>query len=1044
MGRYMGTTFYDQPVLNSPYEEPRLHHALDERGLPTDKPPIERRRPSALLSPIPKSRKQRSSKQDDAQQDLGLHAGDGVSDDSQQYATTTLINEIRAQVSQWRRLPNPNDWRVTPTTRKLLEYWRSHEFQTIRPFFCQVEAVETLIWLTEVADPDRGVYKRFWDQIKSANKEANPELTRLALKMATGAGKTTVMAMIMAWQTINAVRSPGSDKFTRGFLIVTPGITIKDRLRELQPHDPNSYYKMREIVPADMMREMQKAEIVITNYHAFQPREILKTGKVGKSLLQGRGGEIRTVETDGQMLQRVASGLMNIRNIMVLNDEAHHCYREKPGDMGADALKGDEKKEAKKENEAARLWINGIEAFKRKLGVRNVIDLSATPFFLRGSGYAEGTLFPWTVSDFSLLDAIECGIVKLPRVPVADNIPGEDVPVFRNLWDHIVKDMPKKGRSKGGGDADPRDLPQKLMTALQALYNHYEETSEAWEKLGLETPPVFIVVCNNTATSKLVYEWISGWERPNEDGEMVYEHDGHLPLFRNYDEHGNRLSYPNTLLIDSAQLESGDALDTGFRKAAAAEIELFQKERRVRGELGEISESELLREVMNTVGKKGRLGEKVRCVVSVSMLTEGWDASTVTHILGVRAFGTQLLCEQVVGRGLRRYTYELNDEDLFDAEYADIMGIPFDFAASPQVAPPKPPKKSTRIAAVKERAHLEIVFPRVTGYREKLPDEKLMAEFSDDSRMVIHPNDVGPGETLLEGIVGEGVTLTVEQRSEMRRSSLAFELAKVVMNKYFCDENGEPKLHLFGQIKRIVREWVDGYLKPTGGAGIWMIAYPAQAERAAEHIMRAIERGTGDEINVMAVLDPYNPKGSTRFVGFQTTKDTYVTDSKKCHVDHVVLDGDWEAEMARVAEKHPRVIAYVKNQGLGFEVPYRDGSVPRIYIPDFIVLVDDGGDEPLHLIIEIKGYRGEDVKLKSETMKTQWVPGVNNLNKFGRWAFEEFRDVYEISKEFDAVIERAIAKGSGADISVAGALAARGGTEPQLDDIPRRREELDQ
>ena len=915
---------------------------------------------------------------------------------------------MRAQVSQWRRLPNPNDWQVTPTTRKLLEYWRNHEFQTVRPFFCQVEAVETLIWLTEVADPNRGVYKRFWDQIKGANKEANPELTRLALKMATGAGKTTVMAMIMAWQTINAVRTQGSGRFTRGFLVVTPGITIRDRLRELQPHDPNSYYRMREIVPAEMMHEMQRAAIVITNYHAFQPREILRTGKVGKSLLQGRGDEIGTVETDGQMVQRVASELMNIRNIMVLNDEAHHCYREKPGEMGADTLKGDEKKEAKRENEAARLWINGIEAFKRKLGVRNVVDLSATPFFLRGSGYAEGTLFPWTVSDFSLLDAIECGIVKLPRVPVADSIPGQEVPVFRNLWDHIAKEMPKGSRTKGAGVADSRDLPQKLMTALHALYNHYEETSDAWERLGLETPPVFIVVCNNTATSKLVYEWISGWERLNEDGEMVYAHNGHLRLFRNYDEHGNRLAYPNTLLIDSAQLESGDALDTGFRKIAATEIELFRRERRARGEHGEISESELLREVMNTVGKKRRLGEKVRCVVSVSMLTEGWDANTVTHVLGVRAFGTQLLCEQVVGRALRRYSYELNDDDLFDVEYADIMGIPFDFAASPQVAPPKPPRKSTRVAAVKERAQLEIVFPRVTGYRVRLPDEKLMAAFSDDSRMIIHPKDVGPGETLLEGIVGEGVTLTVEQISEMRPSSLTFELAKVVMNKHFRDESGEPKLHLFGQIKRIVREWIDGYLNPTGGAGIWMIAYRAQAERAAEHIMRAIERGTGDGNNVIAVLDPYNSKGSTRFVGFQTTKDVYATNPNKCHVDHVVLDSDWEAEMARVAEKHPKVIAYVKNQGLGFEVPYRDGSVRRTYIPDFIILVDDGVGDPFQLVIEIKGFRGEDMKLKSETMKTQWVPGVNNHGMFGRWAFEEFRDVYEISREFDAAIERAI------------------------------------
>ena len=312
------------------------------------------------------------------------------------------------------------------------------------------------------------------------------------------------------------------------------------------------------------------------------------------------------------------------------------------------------------------------------------------------------------------MDAIECGIVKLPRVPVADNIPGADVPIFRNLWDHIGKDMPKKGKQVG----DPLEIPDILKTALHALYKHYEETYEEWERAGIETPPVFIVVCNNTSTSKLVHEWISGWQRPNEDGEEIFEHHGHLKLFRNFDEHGNPFPRPYTLLIDSQQIESGE-LDKNFRAMAAAEIEQFKREMKQRsgaGDVGELSDAELLREVMNTVGKKDRLGEQVRCVVSVSMLTEGWDTNTVTHILGIQAFGTQLLCERVVGRGLRRYSYELNSEGLFNVEYADIMGIPFDFTAKPQVAPVKPPKKMTRVAAVKERAALEIVFPRVAGY----------------------------------------------------------------------------------------------------------------------------------------------------------------------------------------------------------------------------------------------------------------------------------------------------------------------------------------
>lgn len=1007
----MTGTFYDQPILNSPYEEPTRHHALDEEGQPTEQPPVSGRRRSKLIAPVPKPRKRRK-KADPPQTAMGLQSDDGISSDEQEYNPTPIINEIRSRVAAWRRPPGQTNWGVTPATARLLQHWRHHDFQGIRPFFCQIEAVETTIWLTEVARNQK-TCKRFWDHIRGANEQANPELIRLAMKMATGAGKTTVMAMLMAWQVVNAVRSPTSKLFTRGFLIVTPGITIRDRLRVLQPNDPDSYYKAREIVPDDMLEDINKAKIVITNYHAFQLRELMNTNKVGRSLLQGRGEALKTQETEGQMVRRVAEELMGLKNIVVINDEAHHCYREKPGNEDIADLKGEEKKVAEEENKAARLWINGIEAFKRKLGIGAVYDLSATPFFLSGSGWAEGTLFPWTVSDFSLIDAIECGIVKLPRVPVADNIPGEDVPIFRDLWKHIGKDMPKKGKLTG----DPLAIPDKLKTALHTLYKHHEETSDAWVRAGIDLPPVFIVVCNNTSTSKLVHEWISGWQRPNEDGEEIFKHNGYLKLFRNFDEHGNPFPRPNTLLIDSQQIESGK-LDKNFRAMAAAEIEQFKREmiqRSGAGEVGEISDAELLREVMNTIGKKDRLGEQVRCVVSVSMLSEGWDANTVTHILGIRAFGTQLLCEQVVGRGLRRYSYELNDDDLFTVEYADIMGIPFDFTAKPQVAPVKPPKKTTRVQAVKERAALEIVFPRVTGYRVDLPEEKLTAHFTEDSRFVLTPEMVGPGQTLMEGIVGEGVMISAEKAQEKRPSTIAFDLAKHLLYRYFKDKDGEPKLHLFGQVKRIARQWIDdGYLVCKGDTGKWMLEYPDIANQASERIYNAIVNSIGDKRKVKAVLNPYNPKSSTAHVGFSTIKDLWTTAPNKCHINNVVLDSDWEAEFARVAEQHPRVISYVKNQGLGLEIPYKDGSTARIYIPDFIVQIDDGhgSDDPLHLVVEVKGYRHENVKLKSETMRTQWIPGVNNLGRFGRWAFEEFNDVYEIDKEFKALIDKVLASQS--------------------------------
>ncbi len=463
----MNAQFFEQPILNSPYEYPGKHWELDPSGQPTNKL-INKRRSAEFITPIPKPKKQKNKGE---QLELVLDEGKGLSTEEQQYDPTSTINALRIQVDRWRAIPNSNDWRVTPETARLLKHWRHHDFHGIKPFFCQIEAVETAIWLTEVAPQMGKTGQGFLDLLTSTNEQANPELMRLALKLATGAGKTTVMAMLIAWQTINKVRRPNSRKFTRGFLLIAPGITIRDRLRVLHPNDPDSYYESRELVPCDMLSDLDKAKIVITNYHAFKLRERIDLSKGGRSLLQGRGDALNTLETEGQMLQRVMPSLMGMKNVMVLNDEAHHCYREKPNSHEDDDLKGDDKKEADKNNEAARLWITGIESVNRKLGVARVMDLSATPFFLSGSGYVEGTLFPWTMNDFSLMDAIECGIVKLPRVPVADNIPGAEVPKFRNLWEHIRKKMPKKGRGQGAV-LNPLSIPVELQTALEALYGH--------------------------------------------------------------------------------------------------------------------------------------------------------------------------------------------------------------------------------------------------------------------------------------------------------------------------------------------------------------------------------------------------------------------------------------------------------------------------------------------------------------------------------------------------------------------------------------------
>ncbi len=1005
----MSNAFFERPIINSPYEYPRQHWQLDETGQPTGAL-LKTRRRAEFITPIPKPKKQKAKPK---QAELEIGDSQGLSSAKQKYDLTSIINEVRQSVDAWRQLA-PSQWQVTPETARLLHHWRHFEFGGVRPFFCQIEAVETAIWFTEVA-PHLAAGKRLIENLKRVNAEANPKIERLALKLATGAGKTTVMAMLIAWQTLNAVRRPGSRTFTRGFLIVTPGLTIRDRLRVLQPNDPDNYYGTRELVPHDMLDDIKKARIVITNYHAFKRRDRFELSAGGRALLSGRTGpEVQTLETEGQMLQRVMPELMGMKQILAINDEAHHCYREKPEDEEDEALKGDDRKEAEKNNEAARLWVSGLEAVNRTLGVSRVLDLSATPFFLRGSGYAEGTLFPWTMSDFSLMDAIECGIVKLPRVPVAENIPGDEMPLFRNLWEHIRKDMPKKGRG-AGGDLDPLKLPTRLKTALEALYGHYEKTFHLWKERGISVPPCFIVVCQNTAISKLVYDYISGFYRNHEDGSSTLEH-GRLALFRNFDETtGNPLPRPNTLLIDSEELESGEALDDRFRAMAADEIERFRRERIERsGNVadGDIPDNELLREVMNTVGKAGTLGASIRCVVSVSMLTEGWDANNVTHILGIRAFGTQLLCEQVIGRALRRQSYELNEDHLFDAEYADIFGVPFDFTAKPVVSKPAPPKDTVQVKAIRpERDHLAIRFPRVEGYRVELPTERLTATFTADSRIELTPDLVGPTRTRNQGIIGEAADLTVDHLEDVRQSTLLFYLTKRLIYKDWRDPGEEPKLHLFGQLKRIAKQWLDTCLTCKGSTYPALLLYEDLADMACNRITAAITTALQGSRPIKALLDAYNPEGSTSHVRFPTSKtDRWDTSGPppKNHVNWVVLDSDWEAELCRSVEAHPRVVAYTKNHNLGFEVPYRYGSEVRRYRPDFIVLVDDGRgpSDLLRLVIEVKGYRREDAKDKKLTMETYWVPGVNNLGTFGRWAFAEFTDVYQMEADFSAKVSQ--------------------------------------
>lgn len=980
----MKQVIIENPILNSPFVEPIRHFKFADEGITNEI--IEERRISSYFIPIARPKKKGKQLSVDTE-----WTGDRIEEN-------TIVNQIREKVSLWRK---KGYYAITKRTRFLLDYWNTPEREK-KLFFCQIEALETIIYITEVAVKQGDSWIE--NTIRQSNQEANPLLYRIAFKMATGTGKTVVMAMIIAWHALNKFANPQDARFSDTFLIVTPGITIRDRLRVLLPNDAGNYYHQRDILPRDLLEELHKAKIIITNFHAFKLREKSDAARLTKKILSTKTGAF--TETPDEMVRRVCRELGSKKNIIVINDESHHCYRRRTEDAVAiheSSLSGEDRKEAEKRNEEARIWISGLEAVKAKIGIKVVYDLSATPFFLRGSGYPEGTLFPWVISDFSLVDAIESGIVKIPRVPVADDQMTGSQPAYRDLWIRIRDDLPKKGRKTDAVSGEPK-LPAELQGALHSLYGNYEKAYKLWEQSGQGTPPVFIVVCNNTNVSKLVFDYISGWEKILPDGVTIIV-PGQLPVFNN-EKNGRWDDRPNTILIDSQQLESGEAMSDEFKKIAALEIEEFKAEYRKRypgRDTEKLTNEDLLREVMNTVGKTGKLGENIKCVVSVSMLTEGWDANTVTHILGVRAFGTQLLCEQVVGRGLRRISYRTNDNGMFEPEYAEVYGVPFSFIpCSGSTNGPKPGPEITRVYALPDRVHLEITFPRLTGYGYEIPAEKLKAVFTDDSKLILSTADI-PTKVELDPIVGESSIHTLDGLKTRRIQEVAFLLAKLTLENHFQDDNGNTKPYLFPQILDIARHWLNTCVVCKDNTFPQLLLLIEFAHNASDRIYRSIIQSSHGTKALKPILKPYDTLGSTRYVDFDTVRPVYLT--KLSHISHVVADTDsWEQKLAQSLEEMDEVISYAKNHKLGFTIPYTFNGEETNYVPDFIVRLRLPGGENNHssvlnLIIEVTGERKEEKEAKVATARDLWAPAVNNHGGFGAWAFLEVRDPWNAKTE---------------------------------------------
>ncbi|OWK41025.1 Type III restriction-modification enzyme, helicase subunit [Fimbriiglobus ruber] len=586
----------ENPILNSPFAEPTRHYRFDDNDQITDV--IEPgRRVSSYFLPIAAPKKKTRQ--------LTI---DSLIPEEQRLESDH-VNRIRASVARWRNVGWPD---TTPVTKALLDHWTAED-RYRRLFFCQIEALETLIFVAEVAKQTK--YGEDWIETYLAEKaaEAGTDLFRVACKMATGSGKTVVMSMLVAWQVLNKRRYPNDNRFTDAFLVVAPGITIRDRLRVLLPSDPNNYYRELDIVPLEYRADLGSAKIVVTNFHAFKTREKGEAGGLTKRVLTVNNPGAFT-ESPDEMVNRVCRELGTHREILVINDEAHHCYRGKPAAQ-KEKMTAEEAKEARARDEEARLWITGLEAVHRKVGVKAVYDLSATPFYLKGSGYPEGTLFPWVVSDFSLMDAIESGIVKIPRVPVEDNAMTGEYPKYRNLWVHIREGL--KDVRRGDDDAHtPPLLPATLEGALKSLYDHYARTFTGWEadeegRANGSTPPVFIVVCNNTSVSKAVFDYVAGHETGHEHpDEAPVVAPGRFELFSNVRDK-RWLDRANTILVDSRQLESGDGMTADFKKLAAHQIEDFKAEYRRRfpgRDADALTDEDLMREVLNTVGKKASSG----------------------------------------------------------------------------------------------------------------------------------------------------------------------------------------------------------------------------------------------------------------------------------------------------------------------------------------------------------------------------------------------------------------------------------------------------
>jgi len=990
------------PILNGPYDEPSKHYRTNIDGtLNYQKIENGRRGFSTQTSPIPVKK--------GSQLPLEISAPD----ESENH----LINQIRKEVGVWRKSNYPA---VTRITKDLLQYWFNNPFRARRLFFAQREVIETTIWINEIASRSN-VGQHILNQLQHSQiideNDSSLNIPRIAFKVATGGGKTVVMAMQILYHYLNRQEYRNDTRFADYFLVLAPGITIKDRLSVLRidvtsQYNQQDYYHTMDLIPRAYEPQVPNlnSRIVITNRHSLERRVYTGNKKSpldGKPNAQGEKNEGR--EDFNLVIRRVMQGFKRESRLLIINDEGHHCYY--PKSDQADS-------EVKKENARAAVWFSGIVEISKRYKLCAVYDLSATPYFLKGSGYPAYTLFPWVVSDFGLIEAMESGLVKIPFIPESDDSQALDEAKLKNIYEHVRQQLPRKGKTKQVF-ADGPQLPTLVINSLHQFYSNYEKEfkrfNQDFEGSFIESPPVFIIVCNNTSVSSEVFKYISGYQRS--DGIVV---PGQFDLLTNFDKQTKLpLLQPPSLLIDSTALEEGEQIDDDFKIQFAKEIAQFKKEYKYLHpdkSVELITDSDILREVVNTVGKPGTLGAHVRCVVSVSMLTEGWDANTVTHIMGLRAFGSQLLCEQVVGRALRRISYEVVPPGKKNAgkllpEYAHVIGVPFNFMPGGKTQAPVEKPDYKQIKALPERRdNLEIWYPIVNGYRIEIENDELKADYSNIEEFVIDSTAYPTITSMGNPFTPEIRNLTLEQLKQKRRQELEFTIAQSYMHTQFSDYKENRKFQYFPQILNIVRLWLDTNIRLVGDAFENMLFHYSPSE-ICNQIQRGIIATRRKWEIITPLMNPYTPISATRYVNGVTTREVYKT--KKSHVNFVVADTEtWEQVAAKTLEELPQVICYVKNAFLGFGIPYvKDGREERTYYPDFIARVKGKSGNVVNLVIEITGLSKEDKDIKKWYLENRWLPGVNRIRDrypeiADEWAFIEIAgDIKNIKNKIKEKLE---------------------------------------